>query len=156
MRKVCSGCGVEKSLEMYHRASRYKDGRRQRCKECRKANSYGNNPEYKKAWYEENKGRILEQRQKYYQENKEEIKQKVTGRYHKIKHTHKYKMNNRRYAYERQKHLKLRTPAWSDLQKIKEIYEACPVGYQVDHIIPLRGKVVSGLHVPSNLQYFKA
>lgn len=46
-----------------------------------------------------------------------------------------------------------RTPIWSDLNKIKEIYANCPPGYEVDHIIPLQGELVSGLHVPDNLQY---
>lgn len=46
-----------------------------------------------------------------------------------------------------------RTPSWSDLQKIREIYLLCPKGYDVDHIIPLQSKIVSGLHVPENLQY---
>ena len=46
-----------------------------------------------------------------------------------------------------------RTPAWADQEKIKEIYSNCPEGYQVDHILPLQGELVSGLHVPENLQY---
>ncbi len=46
-----------------------------------------------------------------------------------------------------------RTPSWADIEAIKKFYDACPSGYQVDHIIPLRGKNVSGLHVLENLQY---
>lgn len=46
-----------------------------------------------------------------------------------------------------------RTPPWADLTVIRDFYEACPPGHEVDHIIPLRGKTVSGLHVINNLQY---
>ena len=49
-----------------------------------------------------------------------------------------------------------RTPAWADLKAIQAIYENCPPGYHVDHVIPLRGEKVSGLHVPGNLQYLSA
>lgn len=45
------------------------------------------------------------------------------------------------------------TPKWADLQRIKEIYDNCPEGYHVDHIIPLQGYNVCGLHVETNLQY---
>lgn len=46
-----------------------------------------------------------------------------------------------------------RTPAWADIDLIKQIYLACPEGMTVDHQIPLQGEFVSGLHVQYNLQY---
>lgn len=49
-----------------------------------------------------------------------------------------------------------RTPEWADDQAIKEFYKNCPKGYQVDHIVPLQGELVSGLHTLSNLQYLSA
>jgi hypothetical protein len=52
--------------------------------------------------------------------------------------------------------IRLRTPAWANRAEIVEVYKNCPVGYQVDHIIPLRGEVVTGLHVAANLQYLPA
>ena len=60
-----------------------------------------------------------------------------------------------RNAYEaKRRSAKLkRTPAWADLNKIKQFYSDCPDGYTVDHVIPLRGELVSGLHVESILQY---
>ena len=48
------------------------------------------------------------------------------------------------------------TPAWANLIRIYEIYENCPRGWHVDHIIPLRGTDVCGLHVETNLQYLPA
>lgn len=59
-----------------------------------------------------------------------------------------------------------RVPKWlteNDSWMIKEIYELAMlrsiltgVEWQVDHIIPLRGKRVSGLHVPTNMQVITA
>jgi hypothetical protein len=49
-----------------------------------------------------------------------------------------------------------RTPSWSETEEILDYYAKCPEGHHVDHIIPLQGKTVSGLHVLNNLQYLSA
>jgi hypothetical protein len=52
-----------------------------------------------------------------------------------------------------------RTPSWADHDKIRQFYslakeltEQTGVEHEVDHIHPLQGKLVSGLHVETNLQ----
>ncbi len=59
---------------------------------------------------------------------------------------------NHRTALRRARKLQ-QTPPWADLQDLKLIYKNCPEGHEVDHIIPLAGKEVCGLHVSYNLQY---
>lgn len=45
------------------------------------------------------------------------------------------------------------TPPWADIGKIKLVYQRARIEkLSVDHIIPLRGELVSGLHVENNLQ----
>lgn len=46
-----------------------------------------------------------------------------------------------------------RTPLWINLEAVMKFYDLCPSGYHVDHIVPLQGRLVSGLHVLENLQY---
>jgi 5-methylcytosine-specific restriction endonuclease McrA len=67
------------------------------------------------------------------------------------------------HCRERQVKKLQRTPRWANLTSIRTVYEhaaalsrATGIKMHVDHIIPLRGKTVSGLHVPWNLQIIPA
>lgn len=57
------------------------------------------------------------------------------------------------YRSQRKAAQLLRTPPWADMDAIRDIYRLRPEGLQVDHVVPLRGEIVSGLHVAENLQY---
>ncbi len=80
------------------------------------------------------------------------------GGYDKYHESH-LKSYNKNYGKirERQNTYKgeraLRVPSWSQTEEIARYYDNCPKGMQVDHILPLKGKFVSGLHVTENLQY---
>jgi len=50
-------------------------------------------------------------------------------------------------------------PKWltaAQKKEIREFYRQCPKGNHVDHIVPIRGRSVCGLHVLWNLQYLPA
>ncbi len=91
--------------------------------------------EWQKAWKLTNYDRILELGMEYFYRNRGACIARIRAR---------------------KEHIKRATPKWVDWKKLKEVYSNCPPGYHVDHVIPLRGKNISGLHVPSNLQYLSA
>jgi hypothetical protein len=86
----------------------------------------------------------------YYNDNAEKIKER-----RKDYRCNARKEINSRTAKRRAAKLN-RTPAWANQEKIQEIYKTCPDGHHVDHIVPLQGENVSGLHVHENLQHLPA
>jgi len=53
----------------------------------------------------------------------------------------------------RRSYFRQATPAWADLKAIAQFYQGCPAGSEVDHVVPIKGRKVCGLHVIDNLQY---
>ena len=101
-------------------------------------------------WISANPDRKKESRIKWTAENKEKDRLAKA----------EWEMRNKKYITHRAAIHRAKkrgaTPAWADRKRIREIYEKCPPGFQVDHIIPLNGELVTGLHVDSNLQYLPA
>jgi hypothetical protein len=92
-------------------------------------------------------------RKKYDEENRQRIKE-LSAQWARKNRAKKREGNARRRC------LKLNaTPPWADLEAIRSIYAQCVeisrqtgIPHEVDHIVPLKGKLVCGLHVPCNLQ----
>jgi len=101
--------------------------------------------EYKKS----EKGKLSN----YKYSKSEKGKLKLFKAYIKYIKTEKGLLHSRINANKRRAAKLHRTVPWSNLEEIANFYKACPKGLEVDHIIPLQGKNVSGLHVLNNLQY---
>jgi hypothetical protein len=164
--KLCTKCDTVKEMGMFHKG-RNPDGYRTWCKTCMSA--------YKKQYKIDNAERIKKIQREYdavqnplrrayfqqrYLSKKEQI-DTANKLYRQLNpHKHAEKETRRRLAKIQ------RTPAWltvDDQWVIEQAYELAAlrtkmlgVTFEVDHIVPLQGKFVSGLHVPTNLQVIPA
>lgn len=121
--KKCSTCKNLLEISSFSKDKNNWDNRKRECKKCY-SKYYGNNIEQFHDYYKE-----------YYLEHKSE-----------------YILRDK----QRRSTLTNACPAWLSLKQIEEIrliYKNCPDGQHVDHIVPLQGDNVCGLHVPWNLQY---
>jgi 5-methylcytosine-specific restriction endonuclease McrA len=135
--KVCSSCNETKESSEFHRRKDTKDGLQKYCKLCN--NSQAN---------------------RYYKNNKDKRLKQVKEHYYSNKHLYRAKSSKRRSSKFSA------TPEWlsqEQLDQIKDMYwlaqdlrRVTGEDYHVDHIIPLQGKEVRGLHVPWNLQILPA
>ena len=111
---------------------------------------------YSQAWREANKGYD----EAWYEVNKE--KKAAKSKAYREANPEKF---NALYAKRRAAKIQ-RTPAWLTKEHLEDIeltyshsrqlQELTGVAYHVDHIVPLQGESISGLHVPWNLQVITA
>jgi hypothetical protein len=169
--KACSKCGEVKALSGFYKDKYMRLGYSSRCKACyneqkRKYREENRDKlrEKNRKYKEENRDIIIKKNRKYYEENRDKLREKDRKYYRKYYESNKSLYTQR--AAKRRAAKKNRTPLWitdEHKQTIKLYYEtrqslteATGIEYHVDHIIPLQGNNVSGLHVPENLQIITA
>jgi len=123
------------------------------------------------AWSAANPEKVKAAKKKYAEKNKEACNARVAAwreankeRMQEMRKT--WAENNKHKILARTRRRQLakiqRTPKWlskDDLWVIEEIYHLAALRtkilgfkWSVDHVLPLQGKLVSGLHTPMNLQ----
>jgi hypothetical protein len=150
---LCIECANEKSLKLYH--SKYKNDPSYVSRV--KAYNKKRNKIIGTKWHHENKERAAANNKAYREANPDIVK-KSRDSFRK-RHAAKVLAEcNKRNADK-----KNRTPKWADHKAIQSFYEEAirltkitGIPHHVDHIVPLVGHSVSGLHCEHNLQVITA
>lgn len=103
-----------------------------------------------------NKDKVREYNLMYKSENKEKVLAKNREYMHSYKNTDTFKLSRKLGKVVRERGISCQVISKYFKDQVSEVYRNCPDGHHVDHIIPLKGKGVSGLHVPWNMQYLAA
>jgi hypothetical protein len=139
MKKKCTKCARRLALSSFDKDKTKRDGVYSSCKDCRHKRSV--------EVYAVNGERERKARMEYYRRNTARERANMRAWY----------IRNRAHALAQKARELNRVPAWADLKKIERFYiKAAKLGLTVDHVIPLQGRNVSGLHVHNNLQLLTA
>lgn len=154
--KECGACHIEKPLSDYHVRKASPDGLAYKCDDCiikTCASWRKENPNAFREWSDAN----IERRQSYGRDWRGKNKEHCVARYREWAKSNPGVVNAlvaKRTAAELRA-----TPSWADFDAIKAFYERASkltaetgVRHEVDHIYPLQGKTVCGLHWEANLQ----
>jgi hypothetical protein len=167
MSRVCNKCLIEKPLEEYHRGKSSKDGRVRVCKACTKVADNIRYQKDKERISKVNKEWAANNKQRKRQINLKSKRKNSAKSYEYLKswreaNQDRVRWHNSKYRAAKQN----ATPFWLTEEQSQQIYDTyvlakeCEVltgdKYHVDHIIPLNGEHVCGLHVPWNLQVLPA
>lgn len=174
--KICSRCSEEKPISEFNKEKRSKDGHNCACKVCIRKyykkyyaenthvwEEYAARPEVaqiqkrqRRQRYEKNKKEILAKNAEYYENHKKQISENKKRWVRKNWQREKVRRSVRRHRTRQA------TPKWLSLEQKQQIFDIymrtskmrseSGEKYEVDHIIPILGETVCGLHVPWNLQ----
>lgn len=154
--KKCSKCGLLKPLSNFHVRRASPDGLAYKCADCIKSfcrEWREKNPGAFSRWHLANKERRAEYWRRWYEENKDHRSKSYKEWARRNPH-----IINALIAKRTAAKLKA-TPAWADLGAIRAVYAQASfltkqtgVRHEVDHIVPLQGETVCGLHWEANLQ----
>lgn len=162
--KTCTKCGASKPFEDFHLTTRSKDGRRSRCKACRKGED-PNATARASRYYSNNRERVLEYVKSYSQGNPD-VRAKAQRRWlekNGYVYQKKWKTSNpgkvNALTAKRRNCVRKATPKWANFRSIESFYiaarrlsEETGIAHHVDHVVPLTSKLVCGLHNEFNLQ----
>jgi hypothetical protein len=167
--KTCIKCKIPKQAQDFYKNKVMKDGLHSLCIECHKIDNRARkaksriNPVFKakeSAYKKEYRQRTVEQRAAYMLEWRKKNKQRTSdyGKEYRAKRKEHYHF----LCQKRKMDTLNRTPKWlteNDFWMIEEAYDLASIrtkvfgfSWHVDHVVPLRGKNVSGFHMPANLQ----
>jgi hypothetical protein len=154
--KKCYCCGETKETVFFGKNKSKKDGLTSECKSCKAKTD--------KEYYKKNTQKVKEKAASWYSENKEQALVRMKAISQKWAKENKEKRADT--EAKRRANKLLATPCWLSEAQLREIETEYALSawcstvmdssYHVDHIVPLKGKLVCGLHVPWNLRVIPA
>lgn len=154
--KRCGTCHTTQPLTNFNVRRASPDGLCHKCRSCSNIDSAKwakAHPDAHAKWYAEHR----EHKRQYWSQWRRDNATHVQQNYRRWASANRDKVNA---LIAKRQAMKLRaTPRWADINAIATFYEEAArltretgVRHEVDHIVPIRSRIVCGLHVEHNLQ----